>query len=317
MHMVTLADIRAARERIAPHLPPTPLERAPELGANAWLKLENANRTHSFKIRGALNAALALDDAARTRGLVTASSGNHAQGLAYAASLIDTPARIFMPQGTPARKVNGVRAHGGEAVIYGATYDDAEAEARRIERDDGRTFVSAYNDPFVVAGQGTIGLEILDQLPDVARVLVCVSGGGLIGGVAAALKALKPTVEVIGVGAEVTPALYNLFHGTGYPLHYHTLAEALLGDVEAGSITIELARAHVDDIVSVSEAAIADAMRWCVYHAGWVVEGGGAVGVAAVRAGVVPLDERPTVIVVSGGNVDPDTLRRVLCGAEA
>ena len=309
--MTTLIEIRAAQERIAPHLHPTPLEFAPDL--NAYLKLENANLTHSFKIRGALNAALALDETARAHGLVAASSGNHAQGLAYAAHLINTPAKILMPQGTPARKINGVRRYGAEAVVFGATYDDAEAEARRIERDEGRTFVSAYNDPFVIAGQGTIGLEIVEQLPDVERVLVCVSGGGLLGGIAVALKALKPEIEVIGVGAEVTPAMYNYFHDTDLPLQYETLAEALLGDVEQGSITIDIVKNYVDGIVSVSEAAIADAMRWCVYHAGWVVEGGGAVCVAAVRDGVVKLDDRPTALVVSGGNVDPEILQQVLC----
>jgi threonine dehydratase len=311
--MLTLANIKAAQERIAPHLPPTMLEPAPALGENAYLKLENTNLTHSFKIRGALNAALALNANARARGLVAASSGNHAQGLAYAAKLVGADAKILMPQGTPARKINGVKRHGAEAIVFGATYDDAEAEARRIERDEGRTFVSAYNDAFVAAGQGTIGLEILAQLPNVERVLVCVSGGGLIAGIAAAVKLTNPKIEVIGVGAAVTPAMYNIFHGTNLPLEYETLAEALLGDVEAGSMTIDEVKTHVDDIVSVSEAAIAEAMRWSVLHAGWVVEGGGAVGIAAVRSGVVMLDERPTVIVVSGGNVDPETLQAVLC----
>ncbi|MEM6281294.1 MAG: threonine/serine dehydratase [Chloroflexota bacterium] len=311
--MLTLADIRAAQDLIAPHLTPTPLELAPELGQNVYLKLENANLTHSFKIRGALNAALALDAPARARGLVAASSGNHAQGLAYAAKLVGAPAKIYMPQGTPARKVNGVRRYGAEPVIFGATYDEAEAEARRVERDEGRTFVSAYNDPFVAAGQGTIGMEILAQLPQVQRVLVCVSGGGLIAGIAAALKLTNADIEVIGVGAAVTPAMYNIFHGTDLPLSYDTLAEALLGDVESGSMTIPEVQTHVDDIVSVSEDAIAGAMRWSVLHAGWVVEGGGTVGIAAVRSGAVTLDERPTAIVVSGGNVDAETLQRVLC----
>ncbi|MEL6269442.1 MAG: threonine/serine dehydratase [Chloroflexota bacterium] len=311
--MLTLADVLSAQDRIAQHLTPTPLEAAPELGPKVYLKLENANLTHSFKVRGALNAALALDKAARERGLVAASSGNHAQGLAYAARLVGASAKIYMPQGTPARKVNGVRRYGAEPVIFGATYDEAEAEARRVERDEGRTFVSAYNDPFVAAGQGTIGMEIMAQVSEVQRVLVCVSGGGLIAGIAAALKLTNPAIEVIGVGAAITPAMYNNFHGTDLPLSYDTLAEALLGDVEAGSITIPEVKAHVDDIVSVSEDAIAEAMRWSVLHAGWVVEGGGAVGIAAVRSGVVTLDERPTVIVVSGGNVDPETLQRVLC----
>jgi threonine dehydratase len=315
--MINLYDIQAAQDRLAAHLPPTPLERVYELGPKVWAKLENVNLTHSFKIRGALNAALNLTLAQRTAGLVAASSGNHAQGLAYAARLVNAPALIVVPRGTPQRKINGIERYGARAVVHTGGYDEAEAEARRIERDERRTFVSPYNDPFVVAGQGTIGMEIVSEMPQVERVLVCVSGGGLIGGIALALKALKPSIEVIGVGTEKAPAMYNLFHGTSLPLHDESLAEALLGGVEQGSITIPLVKDHVDDIVNVSEDAIAEAMRWSVLHGGWVVEGGGAVGIAAIRSGVVKIDERPTVVIVSGGNVDPETLQRVLCSEKA
>jgi len=311
--MLTIDDVRAARERIAPHLTPTRLEHTPHLADGVYLKLENTNITHSFKIRGALNAALALDDDARQRGLVTASSGNHAQGLAYAAALLDIPAKILMPDGTPRRKIDGVESHGAEAVVFGETYDDAEAEARRIERVENRTYVSAYNDAHVVAGQGTIGLEIVDQLPDVARVLVCVGGGGLVAGIALAIKSVKPDVEVIGVGARNAPPMYNRFFDETLPETYPTLAEALAGEIEAGSITIPLVQDHVDNMLLVSEPSIAKAMRWSVYQGGWVVEGGGAVGIAAVLDKMIPLDGRPTVVVVSGGNVDSNTLRGLLC----
>jgi threonine dehydratase len=255
---------------------------------------------------------LALDDDSRARGIVTASSGNHAQGVAYAAHLVGARARILMPVHTPRRKVAGVQRYGAEAVLFGDNYDATEAEGRRVERDEGLTFVSPYNDPQVVAGQGTIGLEILDELPQVERVLVPASGAGLISGVALAVKSLRPSVEVIGVNAESAPALYNLFYATSRPQVWETLAEALSGEIEAGSITLDLSRRYVDRVVCVSEQAIAQAMRWMIEEQGWVAEGGGVVGVAAFLSGVVPSDSRPTAIVISGGNVDGDTVRRVL-----
>jgi len=308
--MVTSADVQAARQRIAPYLHPTPLEYAPDLGV--WLKLENANRTHSFKVRGALNALLSLSEAERAKGIVAASSGNHAQGVAYAAHLLNARAKILMPMHTPLRKVNGVRRYGAEAVLFGTNYDETEAEARRLEKAEGLTFVSPYNDPMIVAGAGTIGLELLDDLPDIQRVIVPVSGCGLISGVGLALKAHNPAIEVVGVSSVSTPALYNFRHGTNLPQIWDTLAEALSGEIEAGSITFELTQQVVDQVVLVSEEAIAEAMRWIVFRAGWVVEGGGAVGIAALLSGVLKADERLTAVVLSGGNVDEDTLRRVL-----
>ena len=313
--MLTMDDLIQARERLRTHLTPTPLENAPTLGEQVWLKLENANLTHSFKIRGALNAVLALDDSARLRGLVTASSGNHAQGLAYAAHLTGAKATILMPEHTPQRKVDGVRKYGAEARLFGANYDETEAEARRLERENGMTFVSPYNDPMVVAGAASIGLEIIDAQAAVERVVVCVGGGGLISGIGMAIKTLNPMVEVIGVNAESASAMYNIIYDTNYAEVWDTLAEALSGDVEPDSITREMVRQYVDGIVRVSEAQIAAAMRWMVNVQGWLVEGGGAVGVAALLAGIIPEDGKRTVVVVSGANVDPQTLRQVLCEA--
>ncbi|MBI5669613.1 MAG: threonine/serine dehydratase [Chloroflexi bacterium] len=307
-----LADIHRARHRLSQYLRPTPLEAAPGLGPNIWLKLECANRTHAFKVRGALNALLSLDDEARRRGIITASSGNHAQGVAYAAHVVGVRATVLMPTHTPRRKVDGVRRYGGEAVLVGATYDEAEAEARRLERAEGYTFVSPYNDARVIAGGGTVGLEVLDELAGVERVLVPAGGGGFISGIGVAVKAANPHIEVIGVCSVATPALFNAIYGTAYPQQWDTLAEALSGEIEAGSITIPLARQVVDRVVLVEEAAIAEAMRWLVYQQGWVAEGGGAVGVAALLSGVVEADGRVTTVVVSGGNVDEATLRRVL-----
>ncbi|MCY4020103.1 MAG: threonine/serine dehydratase [Chloroflexi bacterium] len=310
---VTLGDILRARQRLGAHLPPTPLEAAPKLGEKAWLKLENANKTHSFKIRGALNAILTLDQAARDKGIIAASSGNHAGALAYAAHLAGASAQILMPANTPGKKIDNVRQYGAEAVLYGDNYDEAEAEAlRRVA--DGRTWISPYNDRQVIAGAGTIGLEILEQLPNVERVIVPVSGGGLIAGVATAVKGLKPDIKVIGVNAESAPAMYNLFYGSNKPQIWETLAEALSGDIEAGSITVPISRRLVDDVALVSERQIAAAMRYLIETQGWVVEGGGSVGVAALLHDILPRDRAVTAVLVSGGNVDGDVLRRVLGG---
>jgi threonine dehydratase len=312
--MTQLADIALARYRLARFLQPTRLEAAPQLGAAVWLKLENTNTTHSFKIRGAFNALLNLTDEGRKRGVIAASSGNHAQGIAYAARKLGIQAQIVMPKSTPNRKVEGVERYGGRPILFGETYDGVEAEGRRRERDDGLTWVSPYNDPHVIAGAGTIGLEILDDLPETARVIVPVSGGGLIAGVATAIKGLRPDIEVIGVNAVASPAMYNLFHETRLPQNYDTLAEALSGEIEPGSITMDIARRTVDAMVLVDEVMIADAMRFMAREHGCVAEGGGAVGVAALLHGVIPVDDRPTVVVVSGGNVDMETLLRVLNG---
>ena len=310
-HSVTLGDIVRAQHRLTAHLQPTPLEEASNLGAGIWLKLESANKTHSFKIRGALNAMLALDDYARGKGIIAASSGNHAGAVAYAASLVGASAQIFMPVTTPKKKVDNVRRYCAEAVLFGDNYDEAEAEAlRRVA--EGRTWISPYNDRQVIAGAGTIGLEILAELPAVDRVIVPVSGGGLIAGVACAVKNLKPDIEVIGVNALSAPAMFNVFYEGDKPQNWETLAEALSGEIEHGSLTVPLAQGYVDEMALVTEAEIASAMRYMIETQGWVVEGGGAVGVAALMHDVVPRDGRVTAVVVSGGNVDADVLRRVL-----
>lgn len=306
-----LGDIVRAQHRLRPLLQATALEAAPELGSNVWLKLENCNQTHSFKIRGALNAILSLSADERGRGIIAASSGNHAAAVAYAAQLTGASAQIVMPRTTPQKKVKNVQRYGAEAVLFGDNYDLAEAEAlRRVAQ--GRTWVSPYNDASVIAGAGTIGLEILEQLPQVERVVVPVSGGGLIAGIAAAVKQINPAIEVIGVNAQSAPAMYSAFYEAARPQVWDTLADALSGDIEAGSITLPISQRYVDKIVLVSEAEIAAAMRFMLEVAGWVVEGGGAVAVAALLHEVVPADGRATALVVSGGNVDLAVLRGVL-----
>ena len=309
--MLELSDIQEAQSRLKDYLAPTLLEHAPDLGETIYLKLENTNRTHSFKIRGALNAILYLDADAREQGIVAASSGNHAQGVAYASQLVKANATILMPRHTPKKKVNGVLRYGAEAALFGDNYDETETEALRMVGDDNLTYVSPYNDKNVIAGAGTIGLEIIEQLPNVERVVVCVSGGGLIAGVATAIKSLKPDCEVIGVCAESAPSMYNEFYGTDKAENWDTLAEALSGGIEENSITIPQSKKYVDEIVLVSEEQIASAMRFMLGTQGWLVEGGGCVGVAAIMHDIIPRD-KVTAIVISGGNVDLETLRQVL-----
>ena len=303
------ADVEAARDRLRPYLTPTPLEDAIGM-PGLWLKLENANKTHSFKCRGALNALLTLDAEARARGVVAASSGNHAQGVAFAARLLGVQARIVMSENASRRKIAGVRRLGIEPILFGETYDEAEAEAHRLCAELGATWLSAYNDPAVIAGGGTAGLEILDQLPGVARIIVPVGGGGLISGIALAVKARKPEVEIVGVNALASPDFYNEFYQLEHALDHETLADALPGAIEDGSITRDLVGQFVDRIVLVSEEDIHRAMQFMLFDQGWVAEGGGVVGLAAVENGSVELD-RPTVAVISGGNVDADILRDI------
>ncbi|MEL6309036.1 MAG: threonine/serine dehydratase [Chloroflexota bacterium] len=310
--MLQVSDVQLAQGRLADYLSPTTLEQAPDLGANVFLKLENTNKTHSFKVRGALNAVIDLDNDVRERGIVAASSGNHAQGVALAAYVMNTPATILMPRNTPRKKVNGVLRYGAEAALFGDNYDETEAEALRLVAEEGLTYISPYNDKQVMAGAGTVGLEILSQLPDVEQVIVCVSGGGLIGGIATAIKSLNPDCTVIGVCAEAAPSMYNAFYGTEKPENWNTLAEALSGGIEDGSMTVPIVKKYVDDILLVSEEQIAAAMRFMLSKQGWLVEGGGSVGIAAAMHGMLDL-EKVTAIVVSGGNVDLDNLRQILC----
>jgi threonine dehydratase len=307
----SLAEITAARDRLRPYLPVTPLEEALALGPDVWLKLECANKTHSFKGRGALNAMLLLPESVRARGVVAASSGNHAQGVAYAARLLNVPARIVMSEHAARRKVANVRRLGAEAILVAGGYEEAEAEARRLERTLGLAFVSPYNDPHVIAGAGTVGLEILEALPDIERIVVCVGGGGLISGIALAAKAARPEIEIIGVNVEAAPAMYDLYYGRPHTPETDTLADALPGGIEAGSITIAITRQYVDRMVLVSEADVRRAMRYLAFEQGWIAEGGGCVALAAVMAGRVP-DGRRTAVTISGGNVDAHVLLDVL-----
>lgn len=311
MRLTTMTDILAARKRLAPLLNPTPLVASPTLGQNIFFKMENLNFTHSFKVRGALNAVLALDDDERARGIVACSAGNHSQGVAYAAKLSGAKAQVVMPTHTPKRKVNGARKLGADIILYGDNYDIAEERALDIASQMGMTFISPYNDTQVVAGQGTIALELFDELPNLERVIVPTSGGGMLSGIGLVCKALNPHCEVIGVQSVATPAMYNYMKGTDLP-QLETVAEGLAGDIVERAITLELSKTYADDIILVEEDDIKEAIRWMLREHNSIVEGSGAVGIAAYLTEALQADDKTTAIIISGGNLDYEKLRDLL-----
>ncbi len=301
------SDVKAARQRIQPYLYPTPLERAADYETPIYCKLENINPTRSFKIRGALNAVLLNQEQALQRGIITASAGNHGQGVAYGAAMVGADAIVVMPKQAPRRKVDGVERSGATALLHGDTYDEAEQHARELERETGRLFISPYNDFDVMAGQGTIALEIFEQHPSIQRILVPVSGGGLLSGIALAAKTIRPDVEVIGVQSIATPAMYNFFYRLELA-EEETIADALSGGIEENSVTLPICQQYVDKIVLVEEAAIEEAIRWMFYKHGWVIEGAAAVGLAALAQKHVEIEDgKETAVIISGGNIDADT----------
>ncbi len=316
--MVALADIQAALGRIRDQIYLSPCARSETLsratGTHAFLKLENLQMTGAYKERGALNKLLTMAPAERARGLIAASAGNHAQGVAYHGGRLGVTVTIVMPETTPIMKVANTRAHGARIVLHGANYDEAYAEARRLEAAEGLTFVHPFDDPEVIAGQGTIGLEILDQVPDVEAVVVPVGGGGLVSGVAAALKARRPAVRVVGVEAEVIPCMQAALQA-GRPVTLDpasTLADGIAVK-RAGDLTFEHVRAHVDELVTVTEEEIASSILYCLEKEKTVAEGAGAVAVAALlHRKARGLEGRRVVSVVSGGNIDVNLIARII-----
>ncbi|MFI6501130.1 threonine/serine dehydratase [Nonomuraea typhae] len=304
MELVSLDDIQAAAERIAPVTVRTPLVPMGEI----WVKPESLQRVGSFKIRGAYNAAVAL---AGPGGVVTHSSGNHGQALAYAARRLGVPCVVVVPEGTPRVKAEAIRGHGAELVVVPPEHRISGAEKVAAER--GMTMVPPYDHPFVIAGQGTIGLEIVAELPDVEVVLVPVSGGGLASGIASAVKALAPAARVIGVEPELAAdARESLRAGHVVPWEpsrsFRTIADGLRANLS--ELTFAHLRARLDDIVTVSEDEILAAMRHLAQTARLIAEPSGATATAAYLAGRAPSGR--TVAVLSGGNVDPEVFRSAL-----
>lgn len=308
--MEMLEDARTALQGIARR---TPLDPARGLGKNVFIKAENLQLTGAFKLRGAYNKIHALSPDEASRGVIACSAGNHAQGIAWSATKLGIKSIICMPAGAPISKVEATRGYGAEVVLVPGVYDDAAREAERLTAEHGYTFAHPFNDPLVIAGQGTIGLEILEQLPDVEQIVVPIGGGGLISGIAFAVKHLKPDCRVIGVQAAGAASMYISRH-SGKPTELRgvsTIADGIAVK-KPGDLTFELCQRYVDEIVTVGEDEIASAILALMEGQKTVAEGAGATPVAACMFNKVDTSEKKTVCVVSGGNVDVTTLSRVI-----
>ena len=311
--MLTLEMIQQAQEALRGIARRTPLDPAPKLGENIYIKAENLQLTGAFKLRGAYNKILSLTPEEAARGVIACSAGNHAQGIALSATRLGIRSVICMPAGAPISKVEATRAYGAEVVLVPGVYDDAAREAERLTKEHGYTFAHPFNDPYVIAGQGTIGLEILEQLPDVSQVVVPIGGGGLISGIAYAIKHLKPSCRVIGVQAKGAASMEQSIR-QGRPVELGSVATIADGIAvkRPGDLTFQLCREYVDEIVTVREDEIASAILALMEVQKTVAEGAGATPVAACMFKKVDTTAGKTVCVVSGGNVDVTTLSRVI-----
>jgi threonine dehydratase len=314
--MVTYDDVVAARDLIRSVVRTTPMENSRPLeglvGGPVHLKCENLQRTGSFKIRGAYVRIARLEPSERAAGVVAASAGNHAQGVALAADFLGAKATIFMPEGAPLPKVAATRAYGADVQLVGATIDESLVAAQRYSAERGAVFVHPFDHPDIIAGQGTVGLEILEQVPDVRTVVVPVGGGGLISGIAAAVRGGKSDVTVVGVQAEGA-ACYPPSLEAGHPValsSYSTMADGIAVG-RPGDLTFQHISSLVDGVRTVSDEDISRALLLCLERAKLVVEPAGVAGIAAVMADPKAF-EPPVVVVLSGGNVDPLLLLRVL-----
>ena len=311
----TLADIRAAAQRIEGAIIRTPTLMSRTLsdiiGAEVWLKFENLQFTAAYKERGALNKLLQLTPEERARGVIAASAGNHAQAVAYHGKRLGIPVTIVMPTSTPSMKVTQTEGHGAHVVLEGAMFDDAQAKAFALALSEGFVFIPPFDDPAIIAGQGTIALELLADAPEVDMLVVPIGGGGLISGIATAAKAIKPGIEIIGVEAELYPSTKNAIDGLDRPIGGDTLAEGIAVK-EPGKLTKAIISALVDDIRLVAEKDIEHAVALLVAIEKTVVEGAGAAGLAAMLAEPERYKGRKVGTILCGGNIDTHLLANVL-----
>jgi len=316
--LVALTKIKAAQERIKGVAVETPFSYAPylseESGCNVYLKKENLQITGAFKLRGAYNKIATLTDTQRAAGVVAASAGNHAQGVAYSAAAFATKAVIVMPESTPLTKIDGVKHYGAEVILAGMNYDEAYAYAREYGEKNHLTFVHPFEDEEVMAGQGTVALEILDKCETLDAVLIPVGGGGLIGGMASAIKALSPSTKVIGVSAKGAPAFKNSFElkKAVDTTSVRTIADGIAVR-DTSAVTLGVALECVDDMISVDDEEIASAILYLLEKQKLVVEGAGAVGVAALLHHKLEyLEGKNVAVVLSGGNMDVTLLSVII-----
>lgn len=312
---VSLDDIRAAATTLAGHVVRTPLVRSGPLsdtcGADVFLKLETLQRTGSFKDRGALVKLESLTADERTRGVIAVSAGNHAQGVAYHAQRLGIPATILMPEGTPFIKIRRTEAFGATVILHGDTLNAAEPYAHELAEEQGLTFVHPYDDERIIAGQGTVGLEMLEDVPDLDVIIVPIGGGGIISGIATAAKALRPDIEIVGVETELYPSMYNVLRGVEGKLGGDTLADGIAVK-RPGVITRDIVERLVDDILVVPELSIEVAVQSMLTEAKLLVEGAGAVPLAALTENRDRFAGRRVGLVACGANVDPRILAAVL-----
>ena len=313
--LLDVEDVRAAARRIEGAVVRTPTQYSRTLsqitGADIWLKFENQQFTASYKERGALNALLMMDPERRGRGVIAASAGNHSQGLSYHGSRLGVPVTIVMPRTTPTVKVMQTESVGGNVVLEGETFDEANAYARSMERQLGLTFVHPFDEPNVAAGQGTVALELLEDAPDIETLVVPIGGGGLISGMGTVAKAHQPPIEVIGVQPQLFPSMYGKVKGEDLACGGDTLAEGIAVK-EPGAYTSQVVERVVDDIVLVTEADLEAAVSLLLQIEKTVVEGAGAAGLAAVLAHPERFAGKKVGLVLTGGNIDTRLLANVL-----
>ncbi|CAA7599537.1 threonine ammonia-lyase [Acididesulfobacillus acetoxydans] len=314
---VTVEEIKKARATLDGVISRTGLSYSNILsemsGNEVYLKMENLQRTGSFKVRGAYNKVANLSEQDKENGVIASSAGNHAQGVALAATTFGIKSTIVMPKHAPLSKVIATQGYGAKVVLHGDVYDDAYAEARRIQKEENATFVHPFDDPLVIAGQGTIALELLEDLPDVEAVVVPIGGGGLISGIAVALKEMKPSIKVIGVQTKNMPSMAQAMAQKqvvtvdGIP----TIADGIAVKTP-GALTFELCQHYVDEIVTVDEEEIARAILLLLERVKTVAEGAGAVSIAAVLSSFPAYKHRKIAALISGGNIDVNTVTRII-----
>jgi threonine dehydratase len=311
----TADDVRQAANAISGAVIETRFEMSRTLskllGTEVWLKFENLQFTASYKERGALNKLLSLSDAERASGVIAMSAGNHAQGVAYHARRLGIPATIVMPEWTPTIKVANTRSHGATVVLEGQSFEDAGNYARSYGREHGLTFIHPFDDPAIIAGQGTVALEMLAKQPDIDTLIVPIGGGGLLSGMAVAAKAINPKIKLIGVEAKLYPSMLNAVKNSSLPIGGDTLAEGIAVN-SPGELTRPIIEALVDDIVLVSEAELERAVSLLITIEKSVVEGAGAAGLAALIGASELYRNRKVGLVLCGGNIDTRLLASIL-----
>jgi threonine dehydratase len=311
----TIDDIRAAARRIDGAVIRTPMlvsrTLSEVIGAEVWLKFENLQFTAAYKERGALNKLLQLTPEERARGVIAASAGNHAQAVAYHAKRLGIPATIVMPESTPTVKVTQTKGHGATVVLFGRIVDDAFARARELALENGYVFIHAFDDPQIIAGAGTVGLEMLEDAPDLDAITVPIGGGGLMSGVSIAARAMKPDIELIGVEAELYPSMKCAIQNCQMPLGGDTLAEGIAVK-QPGELTSRILKEYANDVVLVSERDLERAVAMLVGIEKTVVEGAGAAGLAAMLSEPDRYKGKKVATLLCGGNIDTHLLANVL-----